>query len=185
MPGADEIVLSPGTYRLDLVAADEDAAASGDLDVTDELIVRSSTGNPADVTIDASMLDQDGSGDGFGDRVFDAHITILTLDGLTITGGNVDGDGGGVRGQLSERLRLNNVVVEGNSASMAGGGIFAANTLMDVVGDSRIKNNQSGSQGGGIGGRDSAVTVSTATISNNTAATTAAASGWWPRREPR
>ena len=50
---ADSIALPPGTYAINLIGADEDAAATGDLDITDDLTITGATGNAADVIIQA------------------------------------------------------------------------------------------------------------------------------------
>ena len=39
LPGADEISLPGGTYVLSIPGADEDAAATGDLDIVDDLMI--------------------------------------------------------------------------------------------------------------------------------------------------
>src|SRR5207249_8949703 len=78
--GADQIVLPAGTYNLTIAGADEDFAASGDLDITDSLTI---TGAGAATTIiDASTIPG-------GDRVLDILGAInVNLANLTVTGGN-------------------------------------------------------------------------------------------------
>jgi hypothetical protein len=85
---ADQIILPAGTYNLTLAGVVEDLAASGDLDITSDLTI---TGPSAATTIvNASTIPG-------GDRVFDCIGSInVRLTGLTITGGNVVGDGGGI-----------------------------------------------------------------------------------------
>src|SRR5262245_3174895 len=93
--GADVVVVPAGTYVLGLVGPGEDAAATGDLDVTAELDI---SGAGAGTTI----VD----GGAIGDRVLDidpagAGLTV-SISGLTIQNGH-EINGGGVRsrGQLT------------------------------------------------------------------------------------
>jgi hypothetical protein len=73
--GVDTITLPAGTYTLSRAGADEDAASTGDLDVTDELTI---TGAGARATIVA------GGAARFDDQIFENHSTA-TISGLTIT----------------------------------------------------------------------------------------------------
>ena len=77
--GADEIILPSGTYRLSIEGAAEDAAATGDLDITSELTI--SGAGAATTVIDANMIDRvfhvDPSGSGIA----------ATIRGVTIRGG--------------------------------------------------------------------------------------------------
>lgn len=137
----DDITLGGGIFSLSIEGRDEDAAQTGDLDITRDLIIQ---GQSAQTTfIDASNLD----------RVFDVFPGVtLELFNLTVTGGDLvdQGDGGGIRVD-SGTLQLNNVIVTGNRASN-GGGIY--NNLGNVtITDSTLSNNQAeGTQGGGLGG---------------------------------
>src|SRR5262249_5598458 len=86
LPRPDTIGVPSGTYTLTLGGGSEDAAAAGDLDLTGSVDISAPNG----ATVDAAGLD----------RVF--HVTapgaIVTIDGLTITGGAPPAgqDGGGV-----------------------------------------------------------------------------------------
>ncbi|MCB1006512.1 MAG: hypothetical protein KDB35_20175, partial [Acidimicrobiales bacterium] len=72
--GADSIVLTPGaTYTLGIAGANEDDAATGDLDLNDSITI---TGNGA--TLDAAFLD----------RYFDVRAGVATISGVTITAGH-------------------------------------------------------------------------------------------------
>jgi len=115
----------------------------------------------------SSELTIDGDG---SSRVFniDSAATV-TISDLTITGGSLSGDGGGIfnDGDLS----LERVVVEGNNAGgNDGGGLYSAAGSSVHIDQSTFDNN-SGSWGGGAiiytsGGDDSSITNST--FSNNT-----------------
>jgi Ca2+-binding RTX toxin-like protein len=113
LAGDDTILLIPGTYTLTIAGRSEDAAASGDLDVSDNLTI---IGAGTDQTfIDAAELD----------RVF--HVlpgARLNLKNLTIRGGNAL-EGGGLLNQGFTTLE--NVIVRDNTAD------FGAGLLNDLV----------------------------------------------------
>ena len=108
-PGADSIVLLPGTYRLTLAGRDENNALAGDLDVTETLtIIGAGDGS---TIIDAAGLD----------RAF--HVIAgasLNLMGVTVINGDAD-LGGAILNQ--GELNLQNVSVSDSSARL-GGGIY-------------------------------------------------------------
>jgi CSLREA domain-containing protein len=107
LPGGDTVTLPPGIFRLSLTGADEDVAATGDLDVTDALEV---TG----AEIDATVLD------GYGaDRIFDVlGASPFGLANLTLRRGRASGaDGGGVRHAGPAPLTLTTVRLARNFAS--------------------------------------------------------------------
>ena len=68
----------PGTYTLSILGNDEDAAATGDLDITDDLTIERS-GTSGDVIVDATSL---------GDRVFHITVPLASTDALTTGGGS-------------------------------------------------------------------------------------------------
>jgi hypothetical protein len=115
--GADTIVLPAGNYVLAIAGTEEDAAASGDLDVLDDLTLRGA--GAAITTIDAAGLDR------VLDLLWSASVSVV---GLTITGGYASGAsaadacGGGIRA-MGGSLSLRNATVSGNSAG-CGGGLF-------------------------------------------------------------
>ena len=153
LAGADTINVPSGTYFLTIQGANEDASATGDLDITDDLTING-TGTNAPVI-----------GGGGIDRVFDVlGNTTVTLSRLTIqngnpggtnsTGGGIrnagdltlldlavrnntvqSGDGGGIANLGSGRMQLTNVTLSGNVAAARGGGV--AN---DVGGSMQLEN---------------------------------------------
>lgn len=135
--GPDTILLQSGSYVLTIGGTGEDAAATGDLDIIDNLVIR---GLDADSTIiDASGLD----------RVFDLHGPItVTLEKLAVTGGRALDDaatygglGGGILITNGALLRLSEIRVSRNAARF-GGGIGALTTdEIEIVG-SDISHNQ-------------------------------------------
>ncbi len=170
---ADEttIMLPAGTYNLSIAGAGEDAATTGDLDVTSIIIINGI--DTATTIIDANQLD----------RIF--HVVNangnLTLNHVTIRNGLVVGDGysashwgGGVLLQAGY-LELNQVRVSDNTAAGYGGGIVVIDNATLVINDSIINNNSVElsnfgiTGGGGLGVTDSTVTISHSAIANNTA----------------
>jgi len=82
--GPDTIDLPAGTYVLSIPGSNEDAAATGDLDVGDVLLVQGAASGPTIIQATA------------GDRLF--HVlpgASLTLSNLNLTGGS-GGSGGAV-----------------------------------------------------------------------------------------
>ncbi|MBI2569793.1 MAG: hypothetical protein HYV63_22550, partial [Candidatus Schekmanbacteria bacterium] len=117
-PGTDTINILPGTYRLQFPGADE-AAATGDLDVTDNVTIRCDGAEPCIVEAGASA--------NLGiDRVFDIRSGVVVhLENLTVRHGNAP-VGAGIQAVDAE-LVLAGVRVTSNWASglsnVAGGGI--------------------------------------------------------------
>jgi hypothetical protein len=115
--GADTIQLASGTYTLTLLNRGEDAALTGDLDITQSVTI---VGNGASYSV------VDGNGI---DRVFHIHgPAVVTISGLTIQNGNpgttVGGPevyGGGISIFGGGSLTLNNAILRHNTAYQAGG----------------------------------------------------------------
>lgn len=155
---AEVIVLPAGTYPLTLYGPGEDAAATGDLDITAGVVI--SGGGLATV-----------SAAGLGDRVFQvlAQAGEVTLAGLTITGGSPGPcpeeylGGGGVHNAAT--LTVEGSVVGGNAACHRGGGIATVGSLTLVR--SVVADNTTGCMGGGVDGRGT-LTVIDSTIRDNT-----------------
>ncbi len=155
LAGADTITLPAGIYTLTIPGAGEDAAATGDLDITADLTIN---GAGAATTI------IDGNGAVLFDRV--VHIlagTTVTISGLTIQNGLplTPGSGGGIFSQGSA-LILTNSTVSGNTA-FHGGGIW--NSGMVTLNSSTVSGN---SASGGIGGGIVNVGIGTLTLNNST-----------------
>jgi CSLREA domain-containing protein len=115
--GPDTVMLAAGTYLLQQVGQ-EDQAAAGDLDILDDLTL---IGAGADSTvIDGNRID----------RVFQIHSpAAVQLSGLTIQNGSSDSGGGIYNGGT---LTLTNCTLNGNSAGRIGGyggGIYNGGTL--------------------------------------------------------
>jgi hypothetical protein len=138
LAGADEISLPAGTYMLSIAGAGEDASATGDLDVADDL-------NIAGEGQEATVV----SGGGL-DRVIDIRApAAVALAGITFRDGLITGlpvdihdFGGGIFN--SGELSLLAVTIAGNSA--VGGGIFNEGTLS--IEEVMIVGNRGGDAGG-------------------------------------
>ncbi|MFN7950370.1 MAG: choice-of-anchor Q domain-containing protein [bacterium] len=144
-PGEDTIVLDAASYALTIVGSAEDSAATGDLDVREDL--RLAGRGAAMTTITAA---------GSGDRVLQvASNATVHIQDLTITGGSLVGApsepvaGGGLRNDGD--LTLVRVVVTGNEArgggvrdggSGTGGGIFNSATGTLILDGARVSNNR-------------------------------------------
>jgi len=161
--GADTITLPAGTYTLALGGRDENAAATGDLDVTSPITI---VGAGATATV------VDGGGI---DRVF--HVSAagsLTASDLTVLGGNTTGgvgpaEGGGIYVD-GGTLALTRVIVRQNTASAGslGGGGLATNGGTVTLIDSAVRDNAA-SQGGGVRLAGATLTATGTTFSANKA----------------
>ncbi len=155
--GADTITLPAGTYTLSVAGANEDAAATGDLDLASNLTLNGA--GSATTTINANNID----------RVF--HITgafAIQISGVTITGGNVSGAldfGGGIAN--SGTLTLTNSVVTNNTAFFSGGGV--GNLGLAMVTNSTISNNTATTGVGGGISNNNILDISNSLISGNQA----------------
>jgi CSLREA domain-containing protein len=161
--GADTVVLPPGTYTLSIAGAGEDANATGDLDITDDLILAGA--GAAITTIDAAQLD----------RVFhiapNAGDMVVEISGVTIRNGFVNGNGGGIFNLNFASLTLNNSVVTGNSTiADNGGGIYNAASL--TLNNTTVTLNSAGGGFAGGGGgilNDEQLSINSSTVSENSA----------------
>ena len=166
--GADTIIVPAGTYTFDpaLGATGENAAATGDLDILEDVTI--SGAGRVQTIIDA----------GGHDRVFDVLINaVVTIADLTVTGGDPHGGSGGGIQVISGALTVNNVRVTGNTTGGTsgfgynGGGIYHTgdNTTL-VVKLSRIDNNTALNVGGGIATEQlSSLVVLSSRVDHNTA----------------
>src|SRR5206468_8808141 len=84
LPGNHTISVPTGTYRLTIAGADEDGAAAGDLDITNDLRIQGA--GSASTIIDGGALD----------RVFQIQPGVKAiLADLSIQNGNAHGGNGG------------------------------------------------------------------------------------------
>jgi CSLREA domain-containing protein len=154
--GMDVVKVPAGIYTLSRTGAGEDANATGDLDVTGEMLL---VGAGAGSTIV----------DGFNsDRVL--HLRSETeIYGVTIRKGKVSGAGGGIYADSNDATTvvfLHHSVVQGNRADF-GGGIEVSSVL--VLRDSAVLDNRARSGGGIAGGGGMSLSLTNVTVSNNSA----------------
>ncbi|GIU83748.1 MAG: hypothetical protein KatS3mg008_0523 [Acidimicrobiales bacterium] len=160
LSGEDEIVLPAGVFAITRAGRGEDAASTGDLDVTSRMTIRGA--GRGSTVVDGNSLD----------RVFHvASVGNLTLRGLTVREGRTlastgTPNGGGI---LGGQVTLENVELVDNVAEIdtpVSGGMFGggAQATTMVVRDSLIRRNRvlatTDSSGGPMrGGGLSAVTL--------------------------
>ncbi len=146
-----------GTIELSIAPSGANDASTGDLNITESLVL---VGRGAfDTVIDGNQLD----------RVIQVLILCesgcpgLTMSDLTVTGGQVTGNGGGIA--VGRNSNLNRVILRNNQASNYGGGVYG--TDYTITNSAVISN--SAAYGGGIAVRSGYVIVDNATISGNSA----------------
>jgi CSLREA domain-containing protein len=156
LAGSDTIQLPAGTYVLSLAGQGEDVAATGDLDITDEITIAGASS--ATTIVDGNAAD----------RVFDVFNSAarVTISGLTIRNGNPGPTAYGGGMYNSSTTTLSDVIVSGNTTGVSGGGIENDNDL--TITNGIVTANTAASSGGGI---DNALTtkLSGVTVSGNTA----------------
>jgi len=185
-PGADTISVPAGTYTLTIAGTGENVAATGDLDITDDLTIQGATGDPSDVIIQAGTtgpnLLNGTPGNGI-DRVFDivgaidvnfAAVTIrhgaLTGLGLDPSGGGINLPAGGSAASPAKTVTITDSVITANHANAAGGGVADrfGNTSL-VVTRTSISGNQTRDDGGGVfhGPAGGSLSVTDSTVDGN------------------
>src|SRR6266404_489966 len=142
-------------YTLTLTGVNEQAAATGDLDVTANLTING--GGAATTIIDGNATD----------RVFEVIGAVsLTLNNLTVRNGSTAAStvrsGGGINANTGTVVLVNSVLTANNAVLGVGGGINAAQVSLT---NSTVSLNQAGGQGGGIFAGSATITGST--VSNN------------------
>ena len=135
--GADKIVLKDHIYFLSIAGTGEDNAATGDLDILDDLTVKGKGANRT--FINGNKID----------RVFQVIIgnVKVNLEGVTIQNGLSD-YGGGIY-NYNGTLMINNSTVSNNIASNDGGGIYNFLGTITIT-ESEVSNNKSIGSAGGI-----------------------------------
>jgi Divergent InlB B-repeat domain len=157
------IALANEDYNLDIEppAAQTLDENGGDLDLfshnTPPPSVKITGGGPDKTTINQLR----------NDRVFDFQAPEpVTLDGLTISGGNTVNQGGGIANSEPGGLTLNDVEVTGNSSD-EGGGIYSRRPL--TLQASSITDNHANGAGGGIAMNTFGGKLDSTTVAGNTA----------------
>jgi CSLREA domain-containing protein len=163
LAGADVINVPAGTYSFAIAGQNEDAAATGDLDITADLTINGA--GAATTIIDGAALD----------RIFHILGGTVTINDLTVRNGNGGSNGGGGVSvcdptlATQPTLHLNDSIVEVNITGGRGGGIAVCEDGHLVLNDSVVRNNIATSDGGGIEQHipPSTVTITNSTISGN------------------
>lgn len=151
-PGLDRIFLGVGTYELTRAGTGEDAAATGDLDLTESVEIRGR--GAAATVVDGNRLD----------RAFHVNpqlgsVTAAIWD-LTIT----DSDGGVLNwGELD----MGRCVVTGNVATYEGAGIATEHGGTLYLYGSTISENVTSQDGGGLQSNPGSIYVTASTIRDN------------------
>jgi len=171
--GDDTISLSSGTYTLSLTGTGEDSTLKGDLDISSNITIQGR--GATSTTINANSID----------RVFHVVSGALTLKSVKVTGGSVDGNGGGIYSP-SSTLTLSSATV---SANKIGGGTSLPRTSYDGAGiyanavtavDSEISSNSMSAgrfEGHGAGIWAHTVDLENTPVSSNSITSTADALG--------
>lgn len=137
VPGADVIEVPAGSWTLAIPGENEDAGATGDLDVDDSLTIRGA-GRAATI-LDAAGLDRvlDVMGS-------DSAMTVV-VQGVTVRGGTH----GGVRALGPASLVMRDCELTGNSSPASGGAMYAALAVVTLDG-TVIRGNSAESRAGAI-----------------------------------
>jgi CSLREA domain-containing protein len=191
--GADTISLPQGTITLSIPGMDEDASATGDLDITDELVINGATTLVGErlTTITGGQLDRvfhilpeinveinhviitDGKEQGWfgGGGIYNQGN--LFLDSSDILENSTGADGGGIRN--SGNLSIENSAILKNAATQ-GGGIFNSGILSAYI--TNINENISLGPGGGVyNTEEGEVDILWSSVSSNTVTELASGGG--------
>jgi len=159
LAGDDVIMLPAGTFTFNLTGRGEDAAATGDLDITGNVTIIGA--GAADTIIDFDS----------SDRIFDIHPgATVTISGVTLREGNLSSladNGAAVRNQGT--LLIEQSILINNSTSGGGGAIFNAEGADLTVRNASLGGNSAvGPSGGGAVYNQGVATIEQSTLENNT-----------------
>ncbi|MCL4262812.1 MAG: CSLREA domain-containing protein [Anaerolineae bacterium] len=160
LAGADEIILPGGTYLLTIPGANENNAATGDLDIAGLLTI--SGAGAATTIIDANGLD----------RVLDIQFQgSLSLHGVTVRGGFVNGgSGGGINMLFNGNLTITDSIITENSSNAGGGVAQLGSSPQIIISNSTISGNSSvNGPGGGLFINAANLQITDSVISGNSA----------------
>ncbi|MBL8093456.1 MAG: CSLREA domain-containing protein [Anaerolineales bacterium] len=176
--GADTITLPAGSFTLTLPGTSENLAATGDLDIYDDLTLVGAS--PTTTIIDAAGID----------RVFEVYEDpVVHLSRIAITGGGSTGAGGAIRLAGTAALTLSVVRLYGTPAGVStplyaiagtqltilsslidsnlSGGIYLQSSTTAVIRNTTISGNTN--DNGGAIQSSGTLTLVNSTISGNTA----------------
>ncbi len=156
--GADTIILPAGVYTLSIPGGNENGAATGDLDITQDLTI--SGAGSTDTIVDGGKID----------RVFEMpsfQVITVAISDVTIRNGlGTDAKGGGGINNRSGMLAVTNTVITGNE-DINGGAIDIFNGTVTVNG-STLNNNRASNNGGAVFSPFGTVNISESIIRANT-----------------
>lgn len=161
-PTKDTIELRAGVYSFSLAGANEDAAASGDLDIHTYGLTITGAGKDSTI-ISAAELD----------RVFHIQGSVtVAISGTTVRQGKADGvgsggDGGGILLDQGASLTLSESRIEDNQARHWGGGIHIDDDAVLSLDKVTIQRNQANTLGGGIDNYYGTATVMRSSVVGN------------------
>jgi CSLREA domain-containing protein len=164
--GPDVIALPAGTYPLSLLGRDDDTAAAGDLDVTDDLEIDGAGAGAGTTIIDGQ----------YDDRVFDLgangfFVGAVTIRDVTIQRGFIafgsSWDGGGMAVVGVSACTVERVTLRDNS-SPSGGAIMSILSGPLTITGSTFEGNTSLGAGGGLA-ISGEFTITNSTFSGNVA----------------
>ncbi len=188
-----EIIVPAGTYTLSISGSSEDEAATGDLDITTDLII---SGAGADTTTVQQITTDRVFDILVGNNVFMSGLTIadgappagqggagirnqgnLALEDSTVRDNDAFGGGGGIYQNLATTVIVGSTI-NANATDTIGGGIYTWSSTLTII-DSTISGNAADGSGGGLGqaGASSVATIQSATITGNIADADNAAGG--------
>src|SRR3954469_18623259 len=154
--GSNTIILPGGTFTLTIAGAGEDAAATGDLDITRNLTIKGK--NPAGTIIDGNNLD----------RVFQVLGGKVSISKVTIQHGRAAGTGGGVLNSGGQ-VTLSSVAILNNIAAGNDGTAGANGSSSQFGGAGGAGTAGTDGQGGGIFNAAGSLSISSSTIAFNQA----------------
>jgi hypothetical protein len=182
-PGKDTILVPAGTYLLTLAGDGEDAARTGDLDITDQLVLEGAGADCATGTVITETTSSDLLEGALSARDGTVELSGFCITGsergMTAVGGRLDlhdfaivGNTWGFRNFFTGNAVLRDGLIAGNGAGVSGGGVFNNGVLhLDRM---RIENNASTGGGlsfahGGVANNAGTLVVTNSSISGNSA----------------
>ena len=163
--GSEQIWIPAGIYNLTRAGAGEDADVTGDLDITETVLISSTGGSVPTIR----------GGGGWADRVLEVIAGNVFIKQVNIGFGNAVSGRYGGRGLLVDAgadVTLINLTIGNNIfADAGGGGILNSGKL--TLQNSTVSANTASNNGGGsiYNGISATLTILTSTISNNEATT--------------
>jgi hypothetical protein len=153
LAGVDVIDLPAGTYLLTIAGAGENAAATGDLDITASATITGA--GSVGTIIDAAGLD----------RVLEVlNASTVALRGVTLRGGVTASDGGGLYVNSGATVTVATAILTANSAGSGGAVRNQGNLTLDQV---RLMGNAAGVHGGGFYNDGTAIVTKSLIDSNS------------------